>query len=199
MRRAVLAVILLAAGGSRADAGVGPALDLGLAVGIPSGDVAPNEHAFGHAGFGIQVGRIAALVHVEAMDFGTVDESLDSPELEMRGRGVSVRVELARDRHYYVHLRTGYTWRRFGGTADVRRGCTVFGGCDAGFYREVPAYEDAAPWMSIGVGIRAASRIWPAIGGELGIAPLTIDRSGDAADAQGAMVWLGLNLSLGAD
>jgi hypothetical protein len=199
MRPAVLAVILIALGAARADAGVGPALEFGAGTGAASDDIGSSNGVFGHAAFGVQFSRVAVLLRAEGMDFRTANEAVDSPELEMRGTGLALRVELAHSRHYYVHLSTGITRRKFNGVSEVRRSCTVFGGCDAGFYREVPKYEDDAPWMSISAGLRASGRVWPAIGVELGVGPMTIDRSGNAPDEQGAIVWFALNLAVGTD
>jgi hypothetical protein len=79
----------------------------------------------------------------------------------------------------------------------VRRACSVFGTCAAGFYLERPDYQDFAPYAAIAVGVRGRSRIWPGFGAQLGIGDMTIDRPGTGPDAHGAIIWLATQFVIG--
>lgn len=200
MRVAMLSVIsvALAAAPAAADR-FGPAADLTTAMTGATGDLSVDGSPYIRFGAGVQYGRAALLLQVDATSLTPPDPSLDSSGLTVYGKGAGLRVELVQRRGMYLHLTAGYTLRHQAGQEEVRRGCSTFGGCDAGFFQEVPDYHDGAPWLSIGFGGRGKRSIWPGLGAELGLAPMTIDRSGVAPDAHGVVVWFGVNATLGAN
>jgi hypothetical protein len=192
-----VAVALAVPGVAAADR-AGPALDLTIGAGIPPGAEAEGG-VYSRAGAGIQVGRIAGMVHGELFSMTPADATLDSTNLRGSGLGGSVRVDLARKQQYYLHAQAGMSWRRLRGNEEVRRACGVFGTCAAGFYTERPDYHDIAPFLAIGVGVRGRGDIYPGFGAQLGFGEMTIDRPGTGPDAHGAIIWLSFQFVIGSD
>jgi hypothetical protein len=200
MRPSALAALLVTSLPATAAADrLGPAASLSLGAATLPGDVGSASDPYLRIAGGAELGRVAVLVHLDFTSYAPKDRSLDSAELHAWGRGIGVRVDLNRDPGWFAHVEAGVTWRDLRGDGQVRRGCSVFGGCDAGFYLETPAYEMVAPYVAVDVGVRKPSRIWPGVGAQLGLSPLVVDRSGMAPDDRGALVWLSAHVALGVD
>ncbi len=176
---------------------VAPALELGAGVDahVAGGADASAVHLRGAVG--VQVGRYAALLVGETMTMTPGDPALDSPTLESRGYGFAVRAELLALPQRFAQLQAGVVWRDLTGAEEVTRTCGEFGGCVAGYYQEVPAYQDAGIFVAGTIGLRTGGPIWAGAGLQLGVAHVAIDRPGTGPDARGVLVWASLTALLG--
>lgn len=199
-RLAAILVVTLALAAPRVAAAdrAGPALDLTFGIALPPG-LEASGGMFTRAGAGLQVGRVAGLVHGELFALEPEDPTLDSESLRGSGVGGSMRIELAQSRQYFIQFQAGINYRRLEGNGEVRRACDVFGTCAAGFYLETPDYRDTAPYVAIAMGVRGKGRIWPGFGGQLGIGKMSVDRPGTGPDANGAIIWLAAQFVIGSD
>jgi len=199
MRGATVAsaiALLLASGGDLGAGEVGPALDASVGVGgLSLGGV--GAIAFARVGIGLQVGRTAVLVHGELAKIGPGDPELDSRTLTSAGAGLGLRLELARRPSWHAHLQLGVTARALDGSGEVVRRCSVFGPCDAGYYRETPHYATYTPFVGVAIGAREPRRRWPGLGIQLEVGLFEIDRARRAPDDLGVEVTLALHLAVG--
>lgn len=148
-------------------------------------------------GVGVQVWRLALLVHGEVAAIGPEDRALDSKLLTSVGAGAALRLELVEKRSWYAHVQLGATWRVLDGSEEVVRLCSVFGPCDAGYYRETPHYTTLAPFVAATIGKRKPWRHWPGVGLLLQVGVLEIDRAGEAVDDLGIEITLSLHFAVG--
>ena len=199
-RQTIFLTVALALAAPRAAAAdrAGPAFDLTLGVALPPGLEAAGS-VYTRAGAGVQVGRVAGLLHGELFGLDPEDPTLDSDSLRGSGLGGGIRIELARSRKHYIQLQTGVSWRRLKGNEEVRRACDTFGTCTAGFYLEQPDYRDTSPYVAIAIGARGGGDIWPGFGAQLGVSKMSVDRPGTGPDANGALIWLAVQFVIGAD
>jgi hypothetical protein len=195
MRAVLAALVVLVPAVAHADP-IGPAFGMSLAFSDSDHDVG---HGGGNARFeaGAQRGRVAVLGNLELVTFHPANEVLDSSTMVSWGAGLSLRVDVLRPSNKYLQAEIGLDWRAYDGNGEVRRGCMVFGGCDAGFYMETPRYKDVAPYIAIDLGARTRKLRWWGGGVQIGATLVTLDRAGTAPDSHGAMVWLGLQGATG--
>jgi len=192
----VAATLALAAPRLAAADRAAPAADL-VVGGVTYPGVDSAGGAYARLGGGLQVGRIAAMLHAELFSVSPDDETLDTDYLRGSGLGGSMRVDLQQAPQHYLQIQAGVSFRSLRGDEEVRRACSVFGTCVAGFYLEQPRYTDVAPFVAIGAGVRGKSRIWPGFGGQLGLGTFEIDRPGTGPDSRGVIVWLSAQFVIG--
>lgn len=164
MRFHVVALLLVAARTSQAD----PIMPAGEVAGVahrPAGALG-DELGDGWAmrlEAGIARGRFALEVPFEIGGFDTRKPERDSPHLLSIGTGIDLAAIVVQGRYAGLRARVGYQWRWLSGDGEVVRRCNEVGGCDGGYWSEVPAYLLHGP--AAGLAATWSARLGEARGG----------------------------------